>query len=782
VRTEFNSENLTQALEGKLSMKKFVYLGVLLLTLLTGGFMAYTIWSASPQTADQFVKSGKAYYEQKQYEKAVIQLLNAVRKDPRNREARYLLAQAYEDQKNLNAAALTLTSLLEYYPDDVPANLRLGNIYLSGRSTETFKLAQEISQKVLSKQPENVDALILSGNAFAGIENYRASVEVFEKAVSLDPENAKLFVGLGTTQARQKNFPEAEQAFLKARQVDPKNAGAMISLGNFYRSVGKTAEAEAVFKDAFAAFPSSRDVYIPVANFYYGTGNFEQVERVLKDAQEKGAQNPEPSLILADLYQTRNRSADARKLLLELKEKFPSNIEINARLAVNFMQDQPDRAREEIDEILKQTPNNPIGQILLGELQFFTGQPDRAEETFNKDIAVNSRFPEPHYFLGRIALGKGQIDKSQDHFLKSLALNSNYGPAILALAEVYVSKGKLDDARIEVQKVLQLQPSSLLGRLLKATLDVSQKNYDAADKEFASLAKEQPDNAIIQQRVGLAYQSRGLTNEAEKSFVRALELQPGSYPIARDLAQFYIGSKRPEIAIQRINSIPEGKKQAFHYELLGMAYSEAGRKREAEDAFKKAAQMDPDANADFYLAAEYIQSKRFDDGQRKLDELLKKNPFNASLYAAKGLIAENQGKIEDAKTNYSQALKIDANLALPANSMAYFFAEEGRELQTALQWAQTARRREPENPNYADTLGWVHHKLGNDVLARDQLQFAVAKQPDNPIYQYHLAMVYIATKQTAQAEALLKKALVSANPFPERPLAEAALKQLDASK
>jgi len=66
----------------------------------------------------------------------------------------------------------------------------------------------------------------------------------------------------------------------------------------------------------------------------------------------------------------------------------------------------------------------------------------------------------------------------------------------------------------------------------------------------------------------------------------------------------------------------------------------------------------------------------------------------------------------------------------------------GRALNAALGWAQIARKRAPENENAADTLGWVYYKLGSHVLARNQLQFAVSKQPDNPVFQYHLAMIY----------------------------------------
>jgi Tfp pilus assembly protein PilF len=63
-------------------------------------------------------------------------------------------------------------------------------------------------------------------------------------------------------------------------------------------------------------------------------------------------------------------------------------------------------------------------------------------------------------------------------------------------------------------------------------------------------------------------------------------------------------------------------------------------------------------------------------------------------------------------------------------------------------------------------------------LARDQLQFAVSKQPDNPVFQYHLAMIYKETKQINEAQSALKKAVGSPKDFKEKSLAQAALKDI----
>jgi predicted Zn-dependent protease len=89
-----------------------------------------------------------------------------------------------------------------------------------------------------------------------------------------------------------------------------------------------------------------------------------------------------------------------------------------------------------------------------------------------------------------------------------------------------------------------------------------------------------------------------------------------------------------------------------------------------------------------------------------------------------------------------------------------------------------AKKNQPDNPTIADTLGWVYYKLGNYVLARDQVQFAAAKNPHHPVVEYHLAMIYLKTKQVSEAQRALEKALHSREDFKERAQVETALAEL----
>ena len=746
-----------------------------------GVVLAFVIWKAVPVSSQDYFKSGKEYYEKQKYSEATVQLMNAVQKDPKNRDAHYFLALTYLNEKNMSAAAQQLLSLLEYFPDDVEATLRLGNIYLAagGSNAEYFRKADELAKKLLSKDSQNVPALILSGNASAGLQDYRTSVDLFEKAVALDPQNSSAFVSLGTAQAVQKNFPDAEKAFLKAREANPKDKSALISLGNYYRAAGQPERAESVFKDALVIYPADKDIYIQAVEFYTLTGRFDEAEKILENAQSINPKDPAPSLILAGFYESRNRNQDARKLLLDLKKTFPENLDVAGKLAANLLQDDPVRARAEIDQILKAEPANPKAQLLLGQLQFNAGKYDEVAETFAANSTVVNTFPQAEFLLGQIALKKGTVDQAQEHFQKALVLNETYLPARAALAELLLAKGRLADSRGEVRKILAVQPGYVAALILDATIDLAEKKYAEAEPKLTALVKGQPNNALVHRQMALYYDSRGRTVDAENSLLRALELQPESEKGLQDLTQFYMRSKQSEKAIQRIKRIPDDKKRAFHFELLGLVYAQAARYAEAESAYRSALEKDPsNSNSVGYLVSLYIQNGRLEEGLKELDVLIQKNPSSPGAYTVKGMIYENQGKLEDAKQNYNQALKLNPNYEIAGNNLAFLLAEQGQDLNIALGWAQMSRKKQPENPGIADTLGWVYYKLGNFILAREQLLFAVGKQPENAVFQYHLAMIYKGTKQIPEAQAALRRALNSPKDFKEKSLAQAALKEI----
>jgi len=759
-------------------MKKILFPTLLIATLLAGGAVAFAIWRSAPTTTEDFVKDARKYFEEKNYAAATIQLAKAVQQNPRNREARFLLFDSYVSQGELVAAAKQMQQLLEYNSDDSEAMLKLGNLYL--RDPRAYPEINKMVAKLLEKNPNDVDALILQGNVSAGLRKLPDSKEAFEKATALDPNNSTALIGLGTTQALAQNFPEAEKAFLKARELDPKGFGAVFSLANFYVAKKDNVKAEATFKELLELFPKDSRAYGQLASLYFSLRRSDDAIRLLESTQTLNPTDPTPSFMLVNWYMSRNQVPEARKVLLELKGKkeFSENLQVAKTLAANFMVDDPTRAQIEIDQILKAKPKDPEGLLLQGRLQFQLQEYDKAKATLNEPQALNSGQWEVHYLLGNIEAKDNHLDRALEYYQKALQINPNYYVARVALAGVMLDKGKTADARVEIEKVTSVINNLFPARLITAAIDRAEKRYAESERELNALIKEQPNNAEVQLQMARTQLAMGRTADAEKSLLRAIEIEPSSLIRLEHLVRFYVETKQPEKAIQKISAVPETDKKSQHYEMLAAVYAGMGKVPEAEANYKKALEMNPSGNADAALAGLYSRTGRLPEALQKLNEVTTKNPSDSGAYATKGMIYETQGKIEEAKTNYRKALELDPNSDIAANNLSYLLAEEGKEIDSALNWAQGVKRRNPDNPAIADTLGWVYYKFGNHTLARDQLLFAISKDPTNPTFQYHLGMIYKALKQTREAADALRKASNNPKDFKEKPLAQAALKEV----
>ena len=766
-------------------MKRIIFPTLLITTLLAGGIVAFAIWRATPASAEDLLKDAKKYYDSKDYAAATIQLLNAVKADNRNREALFLLAQSYVQLGDLRSAAAQLRNLLVYHPDHREGTLLLGNLYVQAGDQGAKKEAAALAKGLLEKNDKDVEALVLAGRAEIGLRNVDESVQQYEKAAALDPQNSSIFVGLGTAQQLQGDHAAAEKTFLNAVELDPKNTVALLALASYYRGVNQPTKAETRLKELLALEPTHRIAYDQLTGVYFQLGRSDDAIKLLQDTQAKMPNDPHPSFLLSDLYAVRNQPAEARKVLTDLKAKpeFAKNKDLAAKLAINFMPDNPDRSRAEIDQILKEDPGNPRILLLRGQLEAQLGQYDQARQTLSDLNVVNSPYPPVNaiaqYLLGSIAVKTNQADAAIEHYQKALTINPNDLLSRTALAGVLLSKGRITDARLEIDKATQINQNFPTTRLTRAAIDRAEKRYAESEKELNALVKEQPSNPEIHVQLAQTYLAQGRTADAERSLLRVLELQPNSFERLQQITTFYVATKQPDKAIQRINAIPESEKRASHYELLGAVYAGSRRVPEAEAAYKRAQEKDPkNNNVDASLAALYLSNGRTTEGLERLNAVIEKNPSTAAgPYATRGMILEGQGKHEEAKKDYRSALEIDPNSDIAANNLAYMLAEEGKELETALKWAQSVKKRHPDNPAFADTLGWVYYKIGTLGLAREQLQFAVSKLPDNPTFQYHLGMINKDLKLPEAADAL-RKAVNSPKDFKERALAQAALKEL----
>ena len=123
------------------------------------------------------------------------------------------------------------------------------------------------------------------------------------------------------------------------------------------------------------------------------------------------------------------------------------------------------------------------------------------------------------------------------------------------------------------------------------------------------------------------------------------------------------------------------------------------------------------------------------------------------------MLYEAEGNRTEARRRYERVLQIDPNAAVAANNLAYLYADDGGNLDVALQLAQLARQKLPDSPEVADTLGWVYVKKDMATLAVPQLELAVSQAPGNPVLHYHLGIALTKAGAKSKGRQSLERAL-----------------------
>jgi len=94
-----------------------------------------------------------------------------------------------------------------------------------------------------------------------------------------------------------------------------------------------------------------------------------------------------------------------------------------------------------------------------------------------------------------------------------------------------------------------------------------------------------------------------------------------------------------------------------------------------------------------------------------------------------------------------------------ANSLGYFLAERGVELPRAETLVRAALARQPENPFYLDSLGWIAFRRGDFPAAFDLLVQAANAAPGQPEILEHLGLTLQALGRVDEAARVLRQAL-----------------------
>ena len=147
------------------------------------------------------------------------------------------------------------------------------------------------------------------------------------------------------------------------------------------------------------------------------------------------------------------------------------------------------------------------------------------------------------------------------------------------------------------------------------------------------------------------------------------------------------------------------------------------------------------------LGVIYAITGRFRLAEFEFRKLLDSGYESAKVYSALAYALFLQKKADDSIDCLEKALELEKDNSNAMNSLGFILAEQNTKLASALKLCERAVEKNPRNPAYIDSLGWVHYRMGNYKDSRVLLRKALDYAPRNKEILAHLKTVVEAMKK-----------------------------------
>lgn len=194
------------------------------------------------------------------------------------------------------------------------------------------------------------------------------------------------------------------------------------------------------------------------------------------------------------------------------------------------------------------------------------------------------------------------------------------------------------------------------------------------------------------------------------------------------------------------------------------------RRDEAIDLLKKAIMQTNDHPPQLYLVLSSLYEIKggFDDAIDVLKEGIQYHERNVDLRYRLGVVLGKLKRTNESLEQMEMVIQIDPEHADALNYIGYTYADEGMDLERALQLIEKAIKYKPNSGYIIDSLGWVYFRKGHYARALIELKKAVELSPKDPAINEHLGDVYFQKKEYDKALEAYRRALSLENADGER--------------
>lgn len=529
-----------------------ILIGLIGAAALAGG--AYFISKKSP---DDHLKAGMALSQRGDSKGAAIELKNLLQVTPDNGEARLLLGRIHFANGEYLAAEKELKKARDLGIKDPDLDPLFARTLL--QINQPQRVLNEVKENEGGPPEANAAVLALRARAHLLLKDPASTEKDLAEADARSTGHPETLATRAMLALTQKNPEQAlaftEQALAKAEKQTDKRADLRVMQGDLLRMLKRNPEALTAYAKAFAIEPTNIPARLASAQLHLEAAALDKAEADLKALHKHAPNNVMGRYLEAFIEFRRARYPEADTKLEDVLRSAPDFLPAHLLSgAVKLALGNREAAKSHLEKILSAAPQHPLARKLMAATLADMGDVTQAKKILDSFENTGSD-PILNSLQGEVALRQGDYAQARKH-LEKMGENAPQNPKFFTeLAASRMGTGDEAGAIQALTKAAELDTATAKPDVLLVLSHLKEKRFDEAMKVVDKLDKERPNDPLIQNLRGTIHISREDKTQARASFTKALQIKPGYFPAASNLALLDMMDKDMKAARSRFEQL-----------------------------------------------------------------------------------------------------------------------------------------------------------------------------------------------------------------------------------
>ena len=525
----------------------------ILLPLTVAASLALLAGCGGPDPAKQ-IESAKANIAKGVPKTAIIELKDALQKEPGSGEARFLLGKALLSIGDAGGAEVELRKALERHhaEDQVVPEIARAKFALGQHE----KLKEEFGKTQLSDPQAVADLKVTLARAYAILGRREQARSEAQAALAAVPGYGPATLFMVREQADSGDVDGALSVLGAELAKRPQDFEAwQLKADMLYFVKGDANGALVAYRQAIAAKPSYLAAHAGAMSLLLNKNDLEGARTQLAQMRASAPNDPQTLYFEGTLALLERNLDRVQTFVQQLQRVAPDNprvLQLDGLMQFergNFVQ-----AENMLSKALQSAPELGLARRALAQIYLKRAEPVKALDVLkpllkrpNPDAAIWKMMAQAH-------VQQGELAKAEAAFAEAARIDPGNASRRTELAISKVLRGDTDEGEALLRSLAAGKDDASADLPLIATL-MKKQDFAGAFKAIDALERKQPTSPVAANLRAQVLLSQGDRTGAIRSFEQALKIQPSFLPAGTALAQLAFADNKPAEAQKVLDDV-----------------------------------------------------------------------------------------------------------------------------------------------------------------------------------------------------------------------------------